>query len=149
MRTSVSTQLWNPLKSELVYRHSLKLFGPFCTSREYSPLAIRRRNHLRHEGHLLWWWWGGEHEVMSGWARQPLPQLIALLRIMTRPQPIPARGHLHLHLLIFYVVHWVFSMHTHNTYIHAGMHAHSPEQTLTAFPYWCIWQHTCKSVHRL
>lgn len=29
-------------------------------------------------------------EVMSGWARQPLPQLIALLRIMTHPQPIPA-----------------------------------------------------------
>lgn len=50
-RTSLSTQLWNPLKSELVSGNNLKLFGPCC--REYSPPAIRRKNHLRHEGHLL------------------------------------------------------------------------------------------------
>lgn len=56
---------------------------------------------------------GGDMEVMSGWARQPLPQLIALLRIMTHPQPIAAHGHLHLHLLIFHVVRWVFTMRTH------------------------------------
>lgn len=73
---------------------------------------------------------------MSGWARQPLPQLIALLRIMTHPQPIPAHGHLHLHLLIFHVVQWVFITDTHTLIFsltvlqHAHiMHAHSPEQT--------------------
>ncbi len=132
-RTSVSAQLWNPLKSELVSSNNLKLFGPCCTSREYSPPAIRRRNRLRHEGHLLsgktrvMVVGGVNMEVMSGWARQPLPQLIALLRIMTRPQPIPAHGHLHLHLLIFHVVHWVFTVHTrtHNTctYMQECMHA--------------------------
>lgn len=119
-RTSVSTQLWNPLKSELVSGNNLKLFGPCCTSREYSPAAIRRRNRFRHEGHLLsgktrvMVAGGGDGvvnmEVMSGWARQLLPQLIALLRIMTHPQPILERGHLHLHLLIFHARRWVFAM---------------------------------------
>lgn len=40
-RTSASTQLWNPLKSELVRGNDLKLFGPCCTSRAPSPPAIR------------------------------------------------------------------------------------------------------------
>lgn len=65
-------------------------------------------------------------EVMSGWARQLLPQLIALLRIMTYPQPILERGHLHLHLLIFHAQRWVFAMRidTRTTCAHL-MHAFS------------------------
>lgn len=104
--------------------NNLKLFGPCCTSREYSPAAIRRRNRFRHEGHLLsgktrvMVAGGGDGvvnmEVMSGWARQLLPQFIALLRIMTYPQPILERGHLHLHLLIFHARRWVFAMRIDN-----------------------------------
>lgn len=39
--TSVSTQLWIPLKSELACGSNLNLFGPCWTSREHSPPTIR------------------------------------------------------------------------------------------------------------
>lgn len=99
------------------------------------------RNCLRHEGHLL----SGKTRVMvagavnmgvmSGWARQPLPQLIALLRIMTHPQPIPAHGHLLLHLLIFHVAKWVFATHTHaRPPAHARTHSRCPLNKQTSTP---------------
>lgn len=52
-RTSVSTQLWNPMKSELLSSNNAELFGPLGSTREDSLPAIRTRNHFRHEGHLL------------------------------------------------------------------------------------------------
>jgi len=78
------------------------------------------------------YWWGVNMEVMSGWARQPLPQLIALLRIMTHRQPIRANGHLHLHLLIFHAECRVFSTHIDNT---QKLHEHRPERMHKAYPY--------------
>lgn len=70
-RTSVSTQLWNPLKSELVSGNNLKLFGPCCTSREYSPACNQEEKSFQAwRSFAQWenkgdggggWGWGGEH----------------------------------------------------------------------------------------
>lgn len=68
---------------------------------------------------------GVNMEVMSGWAKQPLPQSIALLRIMTHPQPIGARRHLHLHILIFDAEYMEFAAHRHTHNVHALEQVHN------------------------
>lgn len=66
-RTSVSTQLWNPMKSELLNSNNAELFGPLGTTREYS---LQSRGEIVSGMKVIcsvgkqggcWWVGGGEH----------------------------------------------------------------------------------------
>lgn len=86
-RTSVSTQLWNLLKSELLSSNNLELFGPLRVSRVYSLPAIKRRNRFRHEGHLL----SGKTRVMLVGGEQGSNEWVGQTTISTAH--IPAEDH--------------------------------------------------------
>lgn len=69
-RTSVSTQLWNPMKSELLSSNNAELFGPLVSTREYSPSCNQEEKSFQAWRSFAQWenkgddgegWVGGEH----------------------------------------------------------------------------------------